>query len=409
MERIAGSAFIPWDKLRGKTALITGATGLIGSNLFEDMGFSYIGPVDGHDVDKLTYLLQQAKDMQCPVLLHVLTKKGRGYAPAEKNPDRFHGVGSFDPKTGTVPSNDQPCFSDTFGRTLVELAAQDPRVCAVTAAMTSGTGLDGFAQAYPDRFFDVGIAEGHAVAMAGGLARQGMIPVVAVYSTFLQRAYDMMLHDVALLHSHVVFAIDRAGLVGADGATHHGVFDVGYLLQIPGMTVLCPSNQAELAEMLRQAVFELDGPVAVRYPKGTDGRYTELCRDPVLREGTDITLCAYGTMIHPVLDAAELLAKRGISAEVLKLDRIKPIDEALILRSANKTGRLLMPEEANAYGNVFEPLLASVAGTGTSAKFFSQNLGDRFTGHGSMEQLYDEAGLSAEKLAETAERLCHEA
>lgn len=382
---------------------------LIGSNLFEDMGFSYIGPVDGHDVEKLTYLLQQAKDMQAPVLLHVLTKKGKGYAPAEENPDRFHGVGRFDPATGAVPPCDKPCFSDTFGSALVDLAAEDNRVCAVTAAMTSGTGLEEFSVRYPDRFFDVGIAEGHAVAMAGGLARQGMIPVVAIYSTFLQRAYDMMIHDVALLKSHVVFAIDRAGLVGADGATHHGVFDVGYLRQIPGMTVLCPSNQAELRRMLHQAVFELDGPVAVRYPKGTDGRYTEICGDPVLRVGTDITLCAYGTMINHVLDAADLLEKRGISAEVLKLGRIKPIDEAAILRSANKTGRFLMPEEANACGCVFEPLLASVAGSGTSAKFFSLNLGDRFTAHGSMERLYDAAGLSAEHIAETAERICHEA
>lgn len=382
---------------------------LIGSNLFEDMGFSYMGPVDGHDVEKLTYLLQRAKELQCPVLLHVLTKKGKGYAPAEENPDLFHGVSGFDPETGEVPKKKAPCFGDTFGKTLVELGARDPRVCAITAAMTSGTGLDAFAAAYPERFFDVGIAEGHAVAMAGGLARQGMIPVVAIYSTFLQRAYDMMIHDVAILQNHVVFAIDRAGLVGPDGETHHGVFDVGYLRQIPGMTVLCPSNQAELARMLEQAVFELDGPVAVRYPKAKDGAYKEVCTDPILREGRDITLCAYGTMINQVLAAASLLKQQGISAEVLKLNTIKPIDEASILRSANKTGCFLLPEEANAYGNVFEALIASVAGSGTSAKFFSLNLGDRFTTHGSMDALYDAAGLSAEKIAETAARICHEA
>lgn len=382
---------------------------LIGSNLFEDMGFSYIGPVDGHDVEKLTYLLQQAKSMQCPVLLHVLTTKGKGYKPAEENPDLFHGVGCFDPKTGKVPEQTEPCFSDTFGKTLVTLAAKDPRVCAITAAMTSGTGLDEFAKAYPTRFFDVGIAEGHAVSMAGGLAKQGMLPVVAIYSTFLQRAFDMMIHDVAMLRSHVVFAIDRAGLVGADGETHHGVFDVGYLRQIPGMTVLCPSNQAELAVMLEQAVFGLQGPVAVRYPKGTDGRYTEVCTDPVLREGSDVTLCAYGTMINAVLDAADLLAETGISAEVLKLGRIKPIDEDVILRSANKTGCFLLPEEANAYGNVFEALIASVAGSGTRAKFYSLNLGDRFTTHGSMDALYAATHLSAKHIAATAERILHEA
>ncbi len=382
---------------------------LIGSNLFEDMGFSYIGPVDGHDVEKLTYLLQQAKERACPVLLHVLTKKGKGYAPAEENPDLFHGVGCFNAETGEVPVKKEPCFSDTFGKTLVKLAEREPRLCAITAAMTGGTGLDEFALRYPDRFFDVGIAEGHAVAMAGGLARQGMIPVVAIYSTFLQRAYDMMIHDVAMLHNHVVFAIDRAGLVGPDGETHHGVFDVGYLRQIPGMTVLCPANQAELEAMLEQAIFHCDGPVAVRYPKGCDGRYQEVCSDPILRQGSDITLCAYGTMINQVLDAADLLLDRGISAEVLKLNKIKPMDEDEILRSANKTGCFLMPEEANSYGNVFEPLLASVAGTGTSAKFFSLNLGDKFTTHGSTEALYDAAGLSAEKLADTAERIIHEA
>ena len=382
---------------------------LIGSNLFEDMGFSYIGPVDGHDVEKLTYLLRQAKERSCPVLLHVITSKGKGYRPAEENPDLFHGVGCFDPKTGKVPQCSAPCFSDTFGSTLVRLAEKDRRVCAITAAMTSGTGLDAFAAKYPDRFFDVGIAEGHAVAMAAGLARQGMIPVVAIYSTFLQRAYDMMIHDVAILQNHVVFAIDRAGLVGPDGETHHGVFDVGYLRQIPGMTVLCPSNQAELARMLEQAMFELDGPVAVRYPKGKDGRYTEVCTNPVLRQGSDITLCAYGTMINHVLDAADMLAEQGISAEVLKLGRIKPMNEDEILRSANKTGCFLLPEEANSYGNVFEPLIASVAGSGTSAKFFSLNLGDRFTTHGSMDALYEAAGLSARRIAETAARICHEA
>ena len=382
---------------------------LIGSNLFEDMGFSYIGPVDGHDVEKLTYLLQQAKERACPVLLHVLTKKGKGYAPAEENPDLFHGVGCFNAETGEVPVKKESCFPDTFGKTLVKLAEREPRLCAITAAMTGGTGLDEFALRYPDRFFDVGIAEGHAVAMAGGLARQGMIPVVAIYSTFLQRAYDMMIHDVAMLHNHVVFAIDRAGLVGPDGETHHGIFDVGYLRQIPGMTVLCPANQAELEAMLEQAIFHCDGPVAVRYPKGCDGRYKEVCSDPILRQGSDITLCAYGTMINQVLDAADLLLDRGISADVLKLAKIKPMDEDEILRSANKTGCFLMPEEANSYGNVFEPLLASVAGTGTGAKFFSLNLGDKFTTHGSTEALYDAAGLSAEKLADTAERIIHEA
>lgn len=382
---------------------------ILGSNLFEDMGFTYLGPVNGHDVDRLTYLLEQAKEMRGPVLLHVLTVKGKGYPPAEKNPDLFHGVGCFDAKTGEVPPASTVSFSETFGKTIVALAERDPRICAITAAMTNGTGLDEFAARFPERFFDVGIAEGHATAMAGGLAMQGMIPVVAIYSTFLQRAYDMLIHDIAILHNHVVFAVDRAGLVGSDGETHHGIFDVGYLRQIPGMTVLCPSNQAELAAMLESAVFDYDGPVAVRYPKGGDGAYRELCSDPILRRGTDLTLCGYGTMINHVLEAAELLQGQGISAQVLKLNCIKPIDERMILDAAEQTGLFLLPEEANTYGNVFEPLLATVAGSGTRAKFFSLNLGDRFTTHGSMETLYDRAGLSAEKIAETAARICHEA
>ena len=381
---------------------------LMGANLFEDMGFSYIGPVDGHDVEKLTYLLKQAREINGPVLLHVLTVKGKGYAPAEQNPDLFHGVGCFDETTGEVPVSKEPCFSDTFGATLVRLARRDPRICAITAAMTGGTGLEAFAAEFPKRFFDVGIAEGHAVTMAGGMAKQGMLPVVAIYSTFLQRAYDMLMHDVAILHSHVVFAIDRAGLVGADGETHHGIFDVGYLRQIPGMTVLCPSNQAELAQMLEKAIFDCDGPVAVRYPKGGDGAFRTVCTDPILRSGTDLTLCAYGTMINHVLEAADLLKQQGISAEVLKLNCIKPINEAHILEAANKTGIFILPEEANRYGNVFEPLLASVAGTGTSAKFYSLNLGDRFTTQGSMEALYDAAGLSAQKIAESAARIWNE-
>ena len=254
---------------------------LVGITLFEEMGFSYIGPVDGSDIGRLTELLRYARELRCPVLLHVITKKGAGYGPAEEMPDRFHGVGAFDSASGATPPARSVTFSSTFGDTMLELAAEDARFCAVTAAMQQGTGLDGFAARYPERFFDVGIAEGHAVAMAAGLAKQGMIPVVAVYSTFLQRAFDMLLHDVGLLQLHVVFAVDRAGLVGEDGETHHGVFDVGYLRQIPGMRVLCPANQAELRIMLRRAALEMQGPVAIRYPRGGDGFLKSVCSKPV--------------------------------------------------------------------------------------------------------------------------------
>ncbi|MBQ1410418.1 MAG: 1-deoxy-D-xylulose-5-phosphate synthase [Oscillospiraceae bacterium] len=372
---------------------------LISSNMFNDMGYEYFGPVDGHDVEKLTWQLRQARDLKKPVILHVITQKGRGYAPAEKNPDRFHGVGPFDPKTGVPLAGKKPCFSDSFGQALTALADADPRVCAITAAMQSGTGLDPFAAKYPERFGDVGIAEGHAVAMAAGLAKQGMIPVVALYSTFLQRAFDMMIHDVALLNLHVVFAVDRAGLVGADGETHHGVFDVGYLRQVPGMKIFCPANQAELVSMLKTAVLELEGPVAIRYPRGGDGRYTEQCTEPILRQGRDITLCAYGTMINPVLDAADLLAADGIEAEVVKLNTIRPIS-ALCKSSARKTGAFLMAEECPTHSGIFDEIAADPALSGV--KKCGLDLGVGFIQHGTVPELLHRAGLDAEHIRQSA-------
>ena len=372
---------------------------LIGSNLFDDMGFEYFGPVDGHDIAKVTYLLERAKELQKPVVVHVLTQKGRGYAPAEKTPDRFHGVSCFDPQTGIQKCCNKPSFSATFGKTVVQLAKEEPRLCAVTAAMQNGTGLDAFAEQFPDRFFDVGIAEGHAVSMAGGLAKQGMIPVVAIYSTFLQRAFDMMLQDVSMLHSHVVFAIDRAGLVGDDGETHHGEFDVGFLRLIPGMTVLCPSNQEELAWMLRKAVLELDGPVAVRYPRGCDGGLTEICTSPVLREGRDVTLLSYGTMINQVLDAADLLEKQGYHAEVLKLNLIKPLDMKSVTASFRKTGKLFVIEEAASVGCIGNQIFRELSEMNLDGVKIALNLGDRFITHGKVDELYRLVGLDAESIA----------
>ena len=242
-----------------------------GSTLFEDMGFTYLGPIDGHDLPRLCDVLQWAKELNSPVVVHVNTVKGKGYPFAEQNPGKFHGVSPFDPKTGLVKKPSGESFSSVFGKALADCAARDSRICAVTAAMADGTGLSGFAKEFPERFFDVAIAEGHGVSMSAGLASQGMIPVFAVYSTFLQRGYDELIHDVSLEHLHVVLAVDRAGLVGADGETHHGCFDVLFLSEIPGFTVLCPASFAELRSMLRQAVFELDGPVAVRYPRGGEG------------------------------------------------------------------------------------------------------------------------------------------
>ena len=374
---------------------------LIGSNFFSDMGFEYIGPVDGHDVGKLAYLLQQAKEMNCPVLLHTLTQKGKGYPPAEENPNDFHGVGPFDPVTGKAQK--QPCltFSDTFGETLTELGAEDPGICAITAAMRSGTGLDSFANRFPDRFFDVGIAEGHAVSMAAGLAKQGMKPVVAIYSTFLQRAYDMLLHDVGLLNLHVVLAVDRAGLVGADGETHHGVFDVGFLRDIPGMQILCPSNQAELKTMLRRAVLEMSGPVAIRYPRGGDGSMKEACDSPLLRDGEDLTLCAYGETVNAALETAELLSQHGVSARVVKFSQISPLPEDALTLAA-QTGRVLLIEETLAGCGIYESVAAHPSMQ--AVELCTANLGNWYIQHGDLRSLRGTAGLNPDQLAERALR-----
>ncbi len=274
---------------------------LIPTTIFESMGFTYLGPVDGHDVENLISLLRIAKEMHRPVVLHAMTQKGRGYAHAEEHPKLFHGIGKFDPITGEPAKKNEQTFSDTFGSVMTELAQQDSRICAITAAMPGGTGLLDFKKQFPERLFDVGIAEEHAVSMAGGLAKQGMVPVVALYSTFLQRSYDMILQDICMLGLHVVFAVDRAGLVGEDGETHHGVFDVGFLRQAPGMTVLCPVSTTELRDMLIWAIFDHDGPVAIRYPRGTDRGYSmssweqraDIAKNGFLtchRQGSDVAL-----------------------------------------------------------------------------------------------------------------------
>ena len=245
------------------------------------------------------------------MVVHVKTEKGKGYGPSEKEPGKFHGVGPFDVKTGLPKKGEAPSFSSVFGGILMECAAESDKVCAMTAAMAEGTGLSAFAKTYPECFFDVAIAEGHGVSMAAGLAAQGMIPVFAVYSTFLQRGYDMLIHDVALENLHVVLGVDRAGLVGADGETHHGCFDVLFLSEIPGFTVLCPANFAELRSMTRSAIFEISGPVAIRYPRGGEGSFrTDTSSAPILRlrEGKDVTILSYGILIEEALKAADLLA-----------------------------------------------------------------------------------------------------
>ena len=311
---------------------------LLPCSMFENMGFTYLGPVNGHNVEALARILRYALELEGPVLLHVRTVKGKGYPPAEKNPDAFHGVAPFDPETGEPQKAAGENFSAVFGRKLLDLANTDKRVCALTAAMSSGTGLEEFAQKLPERFFDVGIEEGGAVSIASGMASQGAIPVFAVYSTFLQRAYDMLLHDMALSGLHVVLGVDRAGLVGEDGETHQGVFDVAYLDSIPGITVWSPSSFAELERTLEEAVLYGRGPVAIRYPRGGEGIYTADSgreRAVVLRPGRDITLVSYGSMINEVLKAAQMLEEQGISPEhIIKEDQSRNTNQNINYSSA---------------------------------------------------------------------------
>ena len=384
---------------------------LIGVTIFEEMGFTYLGPVDGHNVDRLTFLLKEARDMGGPVLLHVITKKGKGYIPAEVKPSKYHGVGRFDPLTGLSNGMSSMCFSETFGKALCEAALEDKRICAITAAMEQGTGLSQFAASFKDRYFDVGIAEGHAVSMAAGLAKQGLLPVFAVYSTFLQRSFDMLQQDLGLLGLHVVLAVDRAGLVGEDGETHHGVFDVGYLRQVPGMEIYCPASQAELRRMLRLALWQSTGPVAVRYPRGGDGEYSQSQWIDQRIEGAQLTILTYGITINDVLAAVRRLSNDAIAADVIKLDRLLPLELDAVEASLAATGRILVVEEAAAAGSLGEAVAARLAQTGKMPRAMRLlNLQSGLVPHGATALLRHRVGLDADGIYQAAkELLAHEA
>ena len=377
---------------------------LVPTTIFENMGFTYLGPVDGHDTEHLIQLLQNAKDLKRPVLLHVITQKGRGYAPAEKQPRAFHGVGRFDPESGKPLKEAGPGYSDAFGKTMVALAANEAKLCAITAAMPGGTGLLDFKKAYPDRLFDVGIAEEHAVSMAGGLAKQGMIPVVAIYSTFLQRAYDMILQDICMLDLHVVFAVDRAGLVGEDGETHHGVFDVGFLRQAPNLKILCPGSQLELSHMLTWAVEKQNGPVAIRYPRGADGSYKESAfmdgdsRLACHRQGKDVVILTYGSLLDNALQAAEILHEQGVEAAVLRLLSLSHIPTEEIAGFMQENSRLVVVEDACENSGIKERLSWELTKMG-QYQVDGLDLGHRYVTHGSIKQLHDHYGLSGEQIA----------
>lgn len=380
---------------------------LLPCSMFENMGFQYMGPVDGHDVKALTRQLSYASRVNGPVLLHVKTVKGKGYGPAEKNPDAYHGTGPFRKEDGAprYPSKEES-FSGRFGKELCALAREDKRICALTAAMTSGTGLSGFSEEFPDRFFDVGIAEEHAVSMTAGMAKQGLIPVFAVYSTFFQRSYDMLIHDIAIDKLHAVFCVDRAGLVGDDGETHHGLFDLGFLKTVPGITVLCPASLDELSSMLKRAVHKISGPVAVRYPRGGENHYSEdhsqapAC---VLRQGSDITLVTFGSLTGSILLVAERLAQDGISAEVVKLNQIVPLPTEIVLTSLKKTGRLLLAQECVSMGGPGETVMAAAAAEGIVLNGAALcSCGEDFVPHGTIPQLRSLCGLDVESLYKKA-------
>lgn len=372
---------------------------------FEDMGITYLGPVDGHDVNGLIKVLREAKRCKTAVLVHVLTQKGKGYEPAERHQARFHGAEPFDIETG-VPKKmkTKANYTDVFSTVMIKLARRNPKVVAITAAMPEGTGLKRFRNVFPERFFDVGIAEQHAVTFAAGLAAAGMKPIVAVYSSFLQRAYDQILHDVCIQNLPVVFAIDRAGLVGSDGETHQGIFDLSYLSSIPNMHIMAPKNKWELSDMMKFAVA-FEGPIAVRYPRGEAYDGLELFRSPihfgkgeVLYEEEDIALLAVGSMVKVADEVRKNLKKRGYSCTLVNARFIKPIDEEL-LRKLCKEHKLLVTMEENVESGGFgEKVLSFVNRAGLKRKVETITLADEYVEHGNVDLLKQEVGIDADSI-----------
>lgn len=387
--------------------------------LFQSFGFNYIGPINGHDMKELVSVFQQVRALEGPILVHVLTKKGKGYEPAETNPSYFHGVGCFEPETGKArkfAGCALPSYTEVFGRALCELAAVEPGVVAITAAMPEGTGLARFADAYPERFVDVGICEQHAVTFAAGLAREGFRPVVAIYSTFLQRSYDQIVHDVCLQNLPVTFCLDRGGLVGEDGATHHGAFDLSFLRHVPNMVVMAPKDEAELRDMLATAVGH-DGPAAVRYPRGVGVgadcsgvmRQLPLGRGELLRDGRDACLLAVGSRVMPSLEAAEELeAESGLSIAVFNARFVKPLDEAAILELAGRFPRLMTVEENSLAGGFGSAVLELLADRGALAHLSVKRLGlpDHFVEHGAQKLLRQSLGIDKTGIKRSLLELC---
>ena len=374
--------------------------------LFEDLGFQYIGPIDGHNIDHMLETFRNVKEYTWPVLVHVITKKGKGCEFAECSPSQYHGTPPFDPETGKVAAKKQSIMSYTevFGQTMIKLAEDNQKIVAISAAMPEGTGLDKFAEQFPGRFFDVGIAESHGVTFACGLAVEGLHPVAAIYSTFTQRAYDQVVHDLCLQNLPVTLALDRAGLVGEDGPTHHGVFDIAYLRHIPNMVMMAPKDENELQHMLKTAV-EYKGPSAVRYPRGIgcgvpmdqELRSLKIGKAELIKDGNEATIIAIGNMVCPSIEAAKRLADEGISVSVVNARFVKPLDEAMILALAKKTGRIVTIEEHVLFGGFGSAVLECLDANGVSGiKTLRIGLPDVFIEHGTQKILRQKYGLDVD-------------
>lgn len=385
--------------------------------LFEALGFRYFGPINGHNISQLVRIFQEVKNFSGPILVHATTQKGKGYEPAERDLQHLHGVTPFDKVTGISmkKTDGPPAYTKVFGKAVVELAKQNPRLVGITAAMPDGTGLDQLQKELPERFYDVGIAEQHGVTFAAGLATQGCIPVVAIYSTFLQRAYDQIIHDVALQHLHVVFALDRGGLVGADGPTHHGAFDLSYLRLIPGMVVMAPKDENELRDMLYTAVEYKDGPIALRYPRGSgvgvplrpDFRLLPIGKGETVRRGADTAILAIGLMVRHALQAADELEKEGISCEVVNMRFVKPLDTELLESILARFQQVVTVEDNVVTGGLGSAVAEYVASHQGGVSLHILGIPDRFIEHGSPEELYRDLALDATGIASAIRTILH--
>lgn len=368
---------------------------------FEDIGFTYLGPVDGHDIKKLEDILERSKKINGPVLIHVVTKKGKGYKLAEENPDKFHGISAYDKETGEVKKSKN--YSKVFGEKLVKMASEDKRIVAVTAAMRDGTGLKEFAEKFPDRFFDVGIAEQHALGLIAGMARAGLKPVLPIYSSFLQRGYDQIIHDIALSGIPVTVCIDRAGIVGNDGETHQGIFDLSFLSSIPNIVIMAPKNFEELDKMLEFGV-NLDKPAFIRYPRGGENfsfestEDIELGKAEIVQEGTDLSIIAIGNMVGRAEEVASLLPEKSV--EIINARFLKPLDEETILNSIRKTGHCITMEDNLLKGGLGSAVVEAVNKSDIQdVKIKNFGYDDTFVEHGTVKELEDKYGLSAEKIS----------